>query len=438
MEFNYKLLKNNVYLIIPICCFIFWAFLSLMKDDFILDGVDYPAFYYSSRYIFTNPELVYTTPIGSLFRYLPSFATVFSLMTLIPFDFSQWVMFSLLLLFGIGSVILFDKILLLKNVESIPIRCLFLIIISNGLLIVQTFDYLQTKLIFLFLILLFLEREIKFRKTNNMEETNWRFLFAQFMILLFAISMIPYLAFFIVIYLVQGINIRNIFNKVQIKKYLLCLGTAFFQNIMFIIAPVLISGFLSGFFTGYRTYPQNLTISEILADEIILPIDSLSNFIIVGNLNSFYTIFATISLGLMISLTLFLSLLVKVGIEKKFGLFIFYSFFFNLYLRPNVLVAILPLVLLLFILPVQKGQKLYGLIKNNWKMILGMLLIAILYFLPPLYFLFREFPITQEMPLGTLLFIQTYIYVLIFLALFLIKKENKISSVNDININNFD
>ena len=176
-------------------CFFLWALLSLIKDNFILIASDYPSFYAAGQYIFTDPELVYSSYIAPRFRYLPSFATIFSIMALFPYNTSQWIFFFILLIFGEISIKLFNDILKLKNVNHNPTRFLFLLVLSNGLIITRTFDFLQTKLIVIYLFLLFLKREIKFRTTEDENVNIIKFKFIQFMILVFAISMVPYSIF---------------------------------------------------------------------------------------------------------------------------------------------------------------------------------------------------------------------------------------------------
>jgi len=143
MNLKIKDLKDHLYIIIPVICFCLWALLSLIKDNFVLEASDYPSFYDAGRYIFTEPEKVYSSAIIPRYRYLPSFATLFSIMTLLPYDLGEWVMFFLLLFFSIFSITLLNKILVLKNVERKLNRFFYLIVFSNGLIITQTFDYLQ-------------------------------------------------------------------------------------------------------------------------------------------------------------------------------------------------------------------------------------------------------------------------------------------------------
>ncbi|MHA1762411.1 MAG: hypothetical protein ACTSYC_01445, partial [Promethearchaeota archaeon] len=52
-------LKSKIYLIVPIGCICFWAFLALFVHDFYIDPIDFSAYYGAGKYIFQYPEHVY-------------------------------------------------------------------------------------------------------------------------------------------------------------------------------------------------------------------------------------------------------------------------------------------------------------------------------------------------------------------------------------------
>ena len=76
---------------------------------------------------------------------ISSFATIFSVFTLIDFATSQWIWLFLLLFFGIISMIEFDRILKLNKMNLLT-RFFILMVISNGLKLMQVFDFLQPKI----------------------------------------------------------------------------------------------------------------------------------------------------------------------------------------------------------------------------------------------------------------------------------------------------
>ena len=194
-------LSQRFYLLVPMACIVFWALISLLKDNFnILPAADFPAIYYAARYIFTNPELVYTDAVHPLYPYTPCIATIFVPLALLPFEIAHWIYLFILLILAEFLIIIFDKILQLKNIVNKKHRFLFLLAISNGLRYVQLFDYLTAKMFTAFFLLLFLKREIKFRELNK-DINNLKFKFTQIMILIFAIGLSPQFAFLIPLYL---------------------------------------------------------------------------------------------------------------------------------------------------------------------------------------------------------------------------------------------
>ena len=84
-------IKYKFYLIIPIICLFFWALLALVKDNFIINPIDYSAYYYAGKNIFLSPDQVYLIPHPSYYYYLPSFASIFSIFTGASADDAHWV-----------------------------------------------------------------------------------------------------------------------------------------------------------------------------------------------------------------------------------------------------------------------------------------------------------------------------------------------------------
>ena len=420
-----KLLKQRLYLIIPLIFLFFWAFLSLLKDNFnLLNTVDFPVFYNAGKNIFTNPDLVYSS--SSLYFYLPSFATIFSLLTLIDYAVSQWIFFFILLIFSVLSIIEFDKILRLKNVESKFNRFLFLIVLCNGLKIMNTFDYLQPKFIVLYLILLFVRREIEARNSNT--EFRLRFCITQLTILIFALCMVPSLFFILIIYLFNNIKIKEIFSKDQLKKYFLAIVIFVGLNFMFLVYPSLISDFISRMLLkgSKSTNIYVLTPQIIVNDQLGFPINTLQILILILNLDINVSI---LSIIIMIIIAILLALLKNGSLEKKIGYIILFSLFFNVFTLRNIYIVLNPLLALLLVINIEnikdfrKISEYFHFIKQNFLFLLGLICISILYFLPPIYYIFRILPITQIIPLQLMLLIETFIYIVLTADLYLLKNK---------------
>jgi hypothetical protein len=400
-------LKRKLYLILPLIVLFLWAYISLFKDGFsLINSVDFPAFYYAGKFIFTNPEMVYINKYPSRYFYLPSFAMLFSVLSLMPYEIAVWIFFFIILIFGVLSIIQFDKILILKGVDNKFNRFIFLIVISNGLLIMQVFDYLQTKFIVLFLLLLFLKREIE--KSQHKREDDLRFLFAQLMILIFALSMIPHYFFLLIIYLLNNTRIESIFYKSQLKKYFLCLFVFLFQNIMFLIFPILIFDFLKGFSFQIGFF------------------DSLSLLYYFYN-NDFLIVL--ISIISMTFLCISLSFHENLSIDSKFGYFILFSLFLNTYINQTIFSVLLPLVLLLFVYKMEELDNYCHLsnyfifIKKNRLLFIGLFCISMLYFMHPIKFYYRFIPQLSSLPMILIILRWTIVYLILTFDLYLLKKR---------------
>ncbi|MFX1388562.1 MAG: hypothetical protein ACFE9Z_00695 [Promethearchaeota archaeon] len=420
------IIKMKIYLIIPILCILFWAIISLIKDNFILEAAaDFPSFYYAGQNIFTNPEFIYSAGIVPRYRYLPCFAMIFAILSLFNYVTSAWIYFFILLIIAFLAIIEFDKILKLQNVNSKFNRFLILIVISNGLRIMLNFDILQTKFIVLYLILVFIRREIEFKKSKEQTEKNLKFFFIQISILIFVIGLLPYIAFILIIYLFNNINLRRILSKSQLQKYLLVVVAFFIQNFMFIIVPPLFVGFLSGL--SRSGYPLNLTPTDIitLRDNLLLPPNTISALIIAFNIAVDFIVLSIFSIVLMFVVTLILTLNKKLSIEEKFAYFFLLNLISNVYFDyEQSFVIFLPLIVILFI-NLKSYNSISNYIKQNFFNLLGLLGVILLYFMPPIYLFYELIPISINIPLALLIIRHTFAYIIIILAFLMMKLIQK-------------
>ncbi len=433
---KHEYFKNNIYRIIPIITLCFWALISLIKDDFnIIDG-DYPAFYYGGKVILTNPNNLYAQG----WVYMPSFALALSILSLIEYGISKWIFFFIILIIGALSIIEFDKILILKKIDNKLNRFLFLLVISNGIYIMNLFDFLQKQLFVLFLILLFIKREIKIRDKNG-DISNIKFQFTQLSILIFAIGMSPNLLFLCVIYLFRNVSVKSIFSKHQFKRYSLFIIVFISQNFLFLIFPNLIIDFLQGFYLvmGQKPNIYILTPQFIIEEQIYFSFITLD---VIGYIFDIKFPIGIISLILMSIITIVISFQKDLIIEKKFGYFALFSLFFNSYITLTQIVALLPLIALLFIVKIQNLENYWSLssyrdyIKKNFLFLIGLICIILLNLNPPMHFLYRAIPITILIPLPLLLLISTFINTILVIDLYLLRKKEKNESISIIN-NNF-
>ena len=422
-------IKSRLYLLIPLFCIFFWALLSLIKDNFKLEeAADFNSFYLAGKYIFQKPEAIYTDLIAPRYFYLPNIATVFSLLALFDYVQACWIFFFILLIVAWLSIIEFNKILKLKGIDNKFNRFLILFTISNGLIIMANFDVLQTKFIALFLILLFLRREIELGSLEKNNKEYIRFLFIQLSILVFSISLIPYLFLIIPIYLFYKVDIKDIFKKSQIEKYLIFIGTFFIQNFMFLIFPSLINGFIGGLNRSF-SIRLNITPEYIIAQRAILklPPNSMNAFISSFNIPISMTLLSIISLLITGIACIILIIRKNLSIEEKFAYFIFITIIFNVYFHnENAFVTFLPLITILFIdLKTESG--LINNLKKNYLNIIGLLCILISALMPPIYLFYEYLTFTKSIPLPILIMRRSIVYLIILFTLILIKlKKNNI------------
>jgi len=302
---------------------------------------------------------------------------------------------------------------------------LFLLVVFNGHAWFEQFDLLNVKTIVLFLFILFIERELKARK--SILTINYKFLSLQLCILSIILSILPYFIFIVPIYLVHDTNIRDIFKMVQIKKYLLFALIFVGLNFFFIIYPYLFVDFLNGL-NFPRSFPvdiYSLTPEFIINNDMSTP----TNFLI--GLISILKIDISASLITVVLSSLFTLLLVirykDMLIERKLAFFCLFSLLFNSYLRTNTHVTILPIIILLFSdqekITLLKSYNIFLFIKKNIILVLGMMIISILLFLPDLEYIYRMFKILRYIPVQLMIFTWPLLYCCLWMMVHLFNKK---------------
>ncbi|MBN1216064.1 MAG: hypothetical protein JXA99_11575 [Candidatus Lokiarchaeota archaeon] len=407
--------------------------ISIIKDNFyIYDGVDFPSFYYSGKYIYTNPELVYTS-ISPPYFYLPSFASIFSIISIFEYNTATWIYIFIILIFGILYLREFNKLLVIKGVSNKLNRFIFLIAISNGIILLQNFDFLQTKFITLFLIILFLRREIQYRK-NIKDQFDTKFVFTQLFILTFAIGMFPQFAFIVLIYLFKDIsNIKDIINRSQLKIYGLFIVILAVQNFIVFVFPNLLLDFLT---KGIGFYNRVGNISDFTPSWILLQKSSFSvslfpYFALIFSIEELW--FTLISITIMMLITIYLISKYDIKIEEKFAYFFLATLFFSIFVVQTIIIILLPVILILFIYDFKKidnylNLKNYGnYIKTNIYFLIAALCISASFLMPTIDLVYRILPFTMDIPIQLLLPIPIFIYVILVIDLYLMirKRRNK-------------
>ena len=394
---KFKIIQNY-HLIIPAICIGFWAIAYLLQNHLIF--CDFRVFYNGGKQIFIDPANLYDV---QGYYYAPSFALVFSIsISLFPFFTAYVIFFILNYIFGVLIIIEYNKILILMGIKKKAHRFLFLIIISNGGVIMDLFYYNQTKFLALLFLFIVLRREYQTLIEKN--EKDLKYIIINYNLLLFAIGLKPYLVFLLPIYLFYDINFNELFKKKNIKIYCIIMLISLAQNFLFIIYPSLFLDFISS-----RSVTKIFYLYEFIALNAELVF--LLSFII------------------MFTVTFFLICIKKLSIIKKFGYFALFSIFFSFFAH-NSLIILLPLTLLLFVPFLNKKEKFVDFIKSNKILLLGLLAIYGLY-----QWIFREsvyryFPFMANFPyiilvdLRFIILLSIMVGTLIFLGLRHFKETN--------------
>jgi hypothetical protein len=433
-------IKTSLYILIPILCILFWAFIALYKDNFtLIPAADFPTFYYVSQLIFTEPEQIYFLEVQP-YTYTPFFAMIIFPMGFLTFEQAHWYYFFFILILTELSLVLFNQILILKNVSNRFHRFLYLIAISNGIVFIQMFDTLTGRIFTAFGLIWFLKREIKFRNLKK-DLTDTKFIFTQMMIIIFTFGITLQYFFLVLLYVFHNIKFKEIFSLLQIKRYLLLVISFLIQNflliVIFFISPEAISNLLGGHWRGESSFGSSgarLTYSHLLEKRSRDPVDSITTTVMVL---SFYFDLSGINISILLVSILIMSFITfiihihkNLKIETKFGIWAFFSLFFYTFTQNRYFVGLLPIIVLLFLNYEIKSEKnIIEFIKKNYLILTGLICIMVLYFLPPIHYLIRVFPFLMNIPISIMLFKFTYIYLILSIDFFLLYRKNRIDFV---------
>ncbi|MFX0139819.1 MAG: hypothetical protein ACFFDN_39630 [Candidatus Hodarchaeota archaeon] len=359
--------KENLFLIIPMACIVLWAIIFLIMtlfnpifNNFQFIYFDYKIWYGAGQQIHKDATKLYSTDYGYDISYtwMPCWAMIFAFsLSLIPYAIGYFILYTINILSGILFVREFNKILLLYDVKKKMHRFLFLIIISNGFVILNIFMQNQTKLMVALIIFYILRREIHYRKGGI--EKNFKYNLINYFLFVFMIGMAPYFIFLLLIYIFQDIKFKDVLKKDNMKIYAIVLSMFLIQNILFIIFPVLIFEFLEGFSKNANFFIFYLSEWLLFTDLQITVINSISTIILA-------------------IITLILLLKTELKIELKFAYFALVAIFIGLFAN-RVLSILLPLILLIFIQFLKQHFEGIEFIKQNKILLIGIVSIAGIY-----------------------------------------------------------
>ena len=411
-------IKNNLYLIIPIICLLYWAFHWLIVTQFNphVSHFDFGIYYYSGRQILIDPNRFYKEDFGYSIgiAYLPFFQCLWAIsLSLLPYEISYFIWYGINYICAIWLILGFNKILILMGVKEKIHRFLFLIVISNGWLILHQFALNQSKFMVGAILFFILSREIQLKR-NKGKEKDFKYKFITYFLFCLIAGMVPYFFFLLLIYMFYDIPRDEMFNKKNLKTYGMVIIIFLAQNFLFFIFP----GLLFDFFKIYRRFQgRQLELNHYY----LIFLDELFDFNDLAEL--------IISLVMLIVLYIFIIFLIitkKFSLELKFSYFAI-SFIFLNYLAYRILIIFLPLTLLFVVPFLNQDAKGIDFIKKN--RIIVILLISVL----GIYLICDQvnpyYPSFKGMSAGWLIFTIILGFCLLFLYLkrkdFIVENGNK-------------
>ncbi|MFX1446005.1 MAG: hypothetical protein ACFFHV_21520, partial [Promethearchaeota archaeon] len=247
-----------------LCWALFWAI--FLRPG--LEGVayDFTNFYYCGEKVLKEPWNLYDfnaiQPGGIKYgyKYLPNFAVIIGVpLYLLPsISIAYKVFYIINIILAMLYVIWFNKILILLNLKKKLHRFLFLFSMSNGFIVLEQFKNNQMKFLIGLILLFILKQEIQYRIQPF--DKDLKFYLITYNLFILIIGAFPYLLFYFLIYLFQDIPYNQLFNKENLKKYIIIIVSFTAQNFLFILYPSLIRDYYN--FIRVENYRFNKRLSQ--------------------------------------------------------------------------------------------------------------------------------------------------------------------------------
>ena len=376
---NYYIIRNNLYIIIPLYCILCWALYFAIFVNPYLGGVyyDFTNFYYCGQRVLEKPEALYDFKYSSNpdvsygYKYFPNFAVIIGIpLSLIPsllLAYRIWYIINIIL--AMILLLLFNQILILLNLKRKTLRFLFLFSISNGFFILRQFRNNQMKFFLGVIILFILKQEIRFRMKEF--EKDFKFYLKTYNLFILVIGTFPPLLFFFLIYIFQDIPKSELFKKANLKKYSIIIISFIAQNFLFILYPSLIRSY-------YKVVRNDTNRKDLRLNHFYLQF--IEDFII--DIPKLYENYISTTLNIIWYIIVALLILIrKLRIEEKFGLLSISIILLN-YVAYRIMVILLPLTSLLFIPYLLQDKNGIEFIKRNKVIILGLICILCINLFP--------------------------------------------------------
>ncbi|MFX0186775.1 MAG: hypothetical protein ACFE8A_03465 [Candidatus Hodarchaeota archaeon] len=419
--------KAHLYIIIPLYCILCWAAYFVINGNFLLNYpvYDFTNYYTCGERVINNPSELYKHNIYNGrrygYKYFPNFAVIVGVpLYLIPTMLLAYQIFFIINIFlGLVFTLLFNRILYLLNLKERLHRFLFLIVVSNGWLVLQLYANNQVKYLIGVILLFILRQEIQFRLGQIKKDTKYYLI--NYNLFIFAVGMFPYFLFFFLIYIFQDISLKELFERVNLKKYSIIIISFLIQNFLFIIYPELI-------FDYYEVVQRDIRRVDMGLNYFYLQFfndyyfDSLSN-------NS-KAIISSILNFILYGIVVILIIYRKLKLEEKFGILSLSIVFLN-YVSYRIGLILFPLICLLFVPYLEKDIFFTDFIKKNKIILIGLLSVLGIYIIPnsDKY----NYPYMKDITLTYLIFV-----IILGFCIFLLYRQLKFSkkSKSDIYLSN--
>ena len=422
---KFELVKKKLYIIIPLYCILYWAIYFIFAGTFFLHpNYDFLNYYYCGKRFLKNPQDLYEDSDEYGYRYgykyLPNFAMFIGVpLSLFPTVNEAYYFFYIINIFlGLIFTLLFNKLLILLNLKERVHRFLFLMVISNGWIVLQLYANNQIKYLVGVIILFIINRELKHIKYQI--ERDYKYYFINLNLFVFIVGLAQYFIFLLLIYLFHNISWRELIKIEIIKKYITIIVSFILQNILFIIYPGLIYDFDEIYQKEERRNNEKLKHFYLeYIDDYVITLPSEYKFYISLILN--IILYAIILILILISHR-------RISLIEKFGYFCLAFVYLN-YLAFRILLNIIPFVCILFIPYIDQTKRGIQFLKENIIVLIGLFSIAGLYFTPHKDAF--SYPFIEGIYLGYLIFV--IILGASFLALYLRKRKfQKIKSTENL------
>ena len=368
-------------------CIGFWALFHLINQNFVPIKSDFYFLYTAGKRVLNEPANLY----NQQYFLLPVFAMISSVtFALLPYFYAYYTFYLLNIAFGILLIRESNKILILMELKEKEYRFLFLIVISNGFIILAQFYQNQYKILMGVILFFIIRRELWYRIKEI--EKSIKYYIINYGLFVLVVGIFPPFIFLLLIYIFNDIQFVNLFKKESIIKYTIVILMFAIQNFLIFIYP----SYLLDFLSLYGRHNQRG----------YFPLFYLREWVVLDNYNFIFyisTIYITI-------IALILILNNKLSIEEKFAYNSFAWIIFSTY-GGRTLVILFPLALLLYIPLLNKEERGIAFFKKNKIIMLGLASVIGIYFMLPDYTIYKYIPWMQEFPFIILMNLR-YIFLL--------------------------